>query len=182
MRSDRLLLVTILAAALAGCGKAQARTPAPMPDLNPPSSPSKLVIPVAVTEPTPVEPPVSTPETTPPPPETRPARSGGRGTPPPPTETPPPVQDPQVLRTNANIQELENQTRLQLGSAARDLSRVSRSTLGAEARASYDDVQRFIRSAEAALKVKNYVLARQLADKAALLASLLVKGGVPTAA
>lgn len=182
MRCARLTLVVLLAAGLAGCAKTQARTPAPLPDLDPPSTPSKLVIPVPIPEPTPAEPPAPPPETTTPPPETRPARAGGRGAPPPVTEPPPPVQDPQVLRTNANIRELENQTRLQLGSAARDLSRVSRPRLSAEGRASYDDVQRFIRSAEAALKVRNYVLARQLADKAALLASLLVKGGAPSAA
>jgi hypothetical protein len=180
MRFERLILVAVVAVGVAGCSKAQARTPAPAPALDPPASPSKLVIPVGIPEPPPEEPATPPPVETPPPPVSPPI-TAGRGAPPPTTE-PPPDPDPQVLRTRQNTRELENLTRLRLGSANRDLGQVTRHTLDAEARASYDDVTRFIRSAEAALRAKNYSLAQQLADKAALLANLLVKGGVPTAA
>lgn len=175
----RLALLGLLAAVAAGCGKVEARAPGPAPALLPPAPPSKLVIPSQIPEPAPpvvdpVSDPVAPPTATPPP-----ARANR---PPPGTPPAPPAQDPQVLRTNSNVVELERLTRASLGRAQRDLGAVRRNELGTDARTQYDEVRRFIRSSEEALKVRNYIFAKQLADKAALLASLLVKGGAPSVA
>jgi hypothetical protein len=49
--------------------------------------------------------------------------------------------------------------------------------LSADAREQYDSAQRFVHLAEAKLLEKNFVYADYCADKAATLASLLVKAG-----
>jgi hypothetical protein len=177
----RLLVVGALAAGVAGCNKVQARTPPPAPGLDPPTAPIKLVVPSPLPDPVP-PPPADAPAEPPEP-------AGRLSDPPPPPNratrppTPPAAQtpDPQVLRTTANVAELELITRQRLNSATRDLGAVRRAELGADGQTHFDAVRNFIRAAEAALNVKNYVLARQLADKAALLAGLLVRGRPPTA-
>lgn len=171
----RLALLGVLVAVAAGCGKVQAQVPGPAPALAPPAPPSRLVIPSQIPDPAPVVVDPETPTVTPPP-----ARATNR----PPAGTPPapPASDPLVLRTNSNVAELERQTRTSLSRAQRDLGAMKREELGADGRTQYDEVRRFIRSSEEALKVKNYVFAKQLADKAALLASMLIKGGASSVA
>jgi hypothetical protein len=61
-----------------------------------------------------------------------------------------------------------------------DLGRIDYKRLNQDARAQFDQAKRFLEQAEGALKVKNFVYAEQLADKAASLAALLVKGFIPT--
>jgi hypothetical protein len=68
---------------------------------------------------------------------------------------------------------VEQRARTLLGTAQRDLDRINPAQLTSNARAQYDTAKGFIRQAEDALKVKNVVLARELADKAATLASQL---------
>jgi hypothetical protein len=176
----RLALVGLMGLGLAGCTRLQARTPAPSPALEMPPPPGKLVVPSPIPEPAPPpERPAAADDVETPPaggaPPPRPNRP-----PPPQPQTPPPASDPQVLRTTTDVAALEHQTVVSLGSAKRDLDRVPVGQLSPDVRAQYNDVRRFIRSAEEALKVRNYVLARQLADKAAVLAAALVKGGAPT--
>lgn len=60
-------------------------------------------------------------------------------------------------------------------SARHDLDKINYKALGADAKVQYDAANQYINQAEDALKLKNYVFASQLADKAAVLASLLVK-------
>ena len=61
--------------------------------------------------------------------------------------------------------------------ARADLKRVQRASLSADAKEQFDSAERFARMAEDALRTKNFVYAFYCADKAATLASLLVKAG-----
>jgi hypothetical protein len=70
---------------------------------------------------------------------------------------------------------LEARATADLGRAERDLARVSRQTLKPDARDQYDSAARFIRMAKDALSTRNVVYAAYCADKAATLATLLVK-------
>ena len=67
--------------------------------------------------------------------------------------------------------------RARLKQARDDLKRVQRSLLSADAKEQYDSAERFARMADAAISAKNFVYAGYCADKAATLASLLVKAG-----
>ena len=57
--------------------------------------------------------------------------------------------------------------------ATADLNRIDYRALNAEARVQYDTAKRFISQAQEALRAKNLVFARSLADKAAALAAQL---------
>jgi len=61
--------------------------------------------------------------------------------------------------------------------AQADLKRVQKALLSADAKEQYESAERFVRMAEDALRTKNFVYAFYCADKAATLASLLVKAG-----
>ena len=54
--------------------------------------------------------------------------------------------------------------------AATDLNRIDYRVLNADARTQYDTAKRFIRQADDAIRSKNLVFAKSLADKAAVLA------------
>jgi hypothetical protein len=163
--------ISALALVAAACGKAQARvlTPAPPPaaDLALPEPPPRLLIPVAV------EPPAPPPGEKPVDPPARPP--GSRQTTAPPPTPPPNEPPPPVLRTGVNLAALEARATTDLARAERDLARVSPLALSRDAREQYDSAQRFIRMAKEALETRNVVYAAQCADKAATLASLLVK-------
>ena len=60
-----------------------------------------------------------------------------------------------------------------LGRATRDLARVNTASLGGDGRAQYDTAKRFIIQADDAIKAKNLVFAKSLADKAVALAAQL---------
>ena len=62
----------------------------------------------------------------------------------------------------------------QLSRAQSDLDQVKR-PLGPDAQAQFDAAQGFIRQAREAIKVKNWIYAGQLADRAATMAALLRK-------
>ena len=55
----------------------------------------------------------------------------------------------------------------------RDLSHVDYGALSADAKAQYDTAKRFMVLAEQAIKDRNFVFARTLADKAAVIAAVL---------
>jgi len=139
--------------------------------LDIPAPPARTLIPVIVEVPEP-----------PPPPPAPPARA--RETPvarPAPTQpsaaaAPAPATEPTaVLQTSANVVLMEQRTTQVLASAQKDLDRLRPATLSANARASYDQARGFIKMAQDALKIKNYMYAEQLANKAADVAALLVK-------
>jgi len=158
----------------------QARTPPPVVMLVPPPPP-RVAIPVSlpeqpIIEPEP-EPPATAPTTTPPRarPDTVPARTVEKPAPPPaPAATPETVAP--VLQTTVNVGALEQRASWLLGQAEKDLERVNRGQLAAQARAQFDRAMSFIRNARSALHIKNFNYAEQLAAKAASLARELVKG------
>ena len=57
--------------------------------------------------------------------------------------------------------------------AAKDLSHVDYVALSADAKAQYDTAKRFMVLADQAIKDRNFVFARTLADKAAVIAGVL---------
>ena len=69
--------------------------------------------------------------------------------------------------------ELEKTIRATLGQAGADLARVDVRRLNSDARTQYDTAQRFIAQAEDAVRARNLVFAKSLADKAAALAAQL---------
>ena len=177
--SPRLLVIVVALAALPACTKVKARTPDPEPGLAIPTAPDRMIVPVTLPEP--VEPPPA-PAPSPPAPSrpttARPERStpAQAATPPAvPTAEVAPPQPPPVLQTTSNPAGLEQETRALIGTAQRDLERVPVAQLSVNARSQYDRARGFIRQAEDALRIKNVVLARELADKAASLASQLPK-------
>ena len=171
----------LLAASAAGCVGLQARGPAASPALNTPPAPAPIVLPAIVdTEPPPApEPaPITSPTVTkdPPAPPARPPRPAAPATPPP--ATPPPVEPtapPPTLQTAPDANAAETRTTSTLTTAEQNLDRVVYQRLGADARAQFDNARGLIRMARTYLKLKNYMYAEQLADKAAAVANLLIK-------
>lgn len=171
--------IALIAAAMSsGCFRAEAKTPGPPPALEIPEPPSRLVIPVTF-EPPPTPTPSPTPTPTPRP---TPPVSSGRGTPPPtgtpPVTTPPPSDPPPpppVLQTNTNMAELERQANDRLDRADKDLAKIAGTPLSKNAQAQFDSAKRFAKQARDAINAKNFVYALYCADKAATLASLLLK-------
>jgi len=167
-------IVLAIAVCATGCGpKVQAQVPEPPPPLAVPEPPARVLMPIDPPPPpaTPVETPVVTP----------PVRPAGRGAPPPatappPTTAPPPdTPPPPVLQTGSGLAELEQRAKERLGQAQKDMARLTRSSLGKDAQAQYDSAASFIRLAQNAITVKNFIYAHYCADKAATLAGLLVK-------
>ena len=178
VRPLRLILLVVVAVGCAACSRMQARTPPPVAMLVPPPPP-RVAIPVSlpeqpVVEPEP-EPPAAAP-TTPPRPrtDTAPARTVEKPMPPPAPATP--EAPAPVLQTTVNVGALEQRATWLLGLAEKDLERVNRGQLAAQARAQFDRAMSFIRNARSALQIKNFNYAEQLAAKAASLARELVKG------
>ena len=182
MRAGRLVLLVGLIATVGACAaKAQVRTEAELPLLDPPPPPPRVVVmypeepevaPVApVVEPAvPVRPPArpARPESKPEPnaPVPEPPQDAARAAAPLSlTLTPSPGTEAQ---TAAAIRDL-------LARAARDLSRVNAASLDADGRTQYETARRFLQQAEDALKARNVVFAGKLADKAATMAAVLVR-------
>ena len=179
-------MVGCLAAFASGCAKMQARTEPVMPELVPPPPPPRIVetyadggpavaeaantessgTPARSTAKPPAAPAATTkPETTakPEPPRTEPDKPAAQ----PPTLTLKPAPGSQST-TEASIRSL-------LGNAGRDLSRVNYGSLNQDGKAQYDMAKRFMQQSEDALRSGNLVFAGKLADKAATMASVLVR-------
>lgn len=194
MRPPRYLVLVALALvvpAASGCLHARASTVTGSPPLETPPAPPRLVETADVTPPAPVglieEParqPVARPAPRPSPP--RPAANAGRaeGTEPPKadqadppraTEEPARAVSPPTLQTTpAGAEgEVERAIRVVLARATADLGRVNYRALNADARTQYDTAKRFIEQADDALRKRNLVYARNLADKALGLAAQL---------
>ena len=173
-----LALFALSLAAASACSRAQAKTPMPPPALMTPAPPDRVIVPATMPEA--VEPPavqVPAPQV-----PVRPAQPASRPAPAPAPTTPatsPPAAaaaeptPPPVLQTTSNPGEVEQKARTLLQAAQRDLDLINPTQLSANARAQYDTARAFVRQAENALRVRNVVLARELADKAANVASQL---------
>jgi hypothetical protein len=178
-RPRRLAMIAALAAtigvAAAGCGgRVQARTPGPTPPLAVPDPPSRLVIPVTleIPPPPPAPPDKPAPTASPRPSPTRPAPTPTPSA----TPTPTPAETPTpVLQTTTSLADLEARALERLARAKKDLLRITPATLGRDAKGQFDSAERFIRMAEDAIAGKGFVYAYYCADKAAILAGLLVK-------
>jgi len=109
------------------------------------------------------------PKPEPPKPDQTPPQAGDTK---PPEEPPKPATTLQTIPAGAEV-EVERGIRLQLNRAGADLSHVDYRALNKEARTQYDTAKGLVRQAEDALKMKNLVFARSLADKAAALAAQL---------
>ena len=180
----------------AGCAKAKAAVEPELPPLAAPPPPPRLLPPL-------VGGPIETPEVTPPPPEAgrpptparrRPERAGDNGAtrqeprpadapkadplvdaPRSSEETVPPEQAPILqLAPSAESEATEQAIQQVLTRATRDLGRVDYRALSPDAKAQYDTAKRFMVLADQAIKDKNFVFARTLADKAAVIAGVLV--------
>jgi hypothetical protein len=176
---------------MAGCAKLHAKNTPESPPLDVPAPPPRVV----EAPDTDLPPPVSLPEeparhpstgqrrAAPPPPKpetSKPEAPKTDQTPPPQAGEPPkPVEEPpkapatlQTIPAGAEP-EVERTIRGQLKRAAADLNRVNYQALNADARTQYDSAKGLVRQAEDALRQKNLVFARGLADKAAALAAQL---------
>ena len=183
MRTISSCSIVLLCALALGCTKARAKV---VPDA-----------PLDVPAPPPRD--VETTESEPPPPATlvqeparnAPARQPRPATPPraeQPRSEPPkpdtPVAEPPKIEEPARptpLQtmppaaegEAERSIRASLARANSDLGRVDYRLLNKDARTQYDTAKRFVNQADEALRTKNLVFAKNLADKAATLAAQL---------
>lgn len=173
-RALRTVGVLLVAAAVPACATARAERAEP-PALLVPTPDPVMLIPASL--PSAPEPATVTTETaTEDAPASRPARTPPRpagAAAPEPSVADVPAAAPPVVLTTGNAQELAIRARQDLDTAQQHLSRVVYSQLGRDGRAQYDEVRRFIRLAEEKLETRNYVYANELAERAALLASLL---------
>jgi outer membrane biosynthesis protein TonB len=182
-----LLAVAVLAS---GCAKAHAKTTPDAP-LDVPRPPPREVETTETDAPPPV-PLVQEPaRTLPPRPRPAPPREPQRAEPkpdvpkpePPKTEPPPPdakpadeaPHAPTTLQTTPATAEgeVERGVRATLTRATNELNRIDYRGLNVDARMQYDTAKRFIRQADDAVKSKNLVFAKNLADKAAVIAAQL---------
>jgi hypothetical protein len=171
-----------------GCARTQARTVPELPPLEIPAPPPRTVEPTIVSAPQPGPPLVQAPQPTTPgsllseaPQRTEAAK------PEPPKPATPVVEAPvgaeaqrapqpattlQAIPTQKEG-EVEAAIHAQLGRAAADLNRVHYQALGDDRKVNYEEAKRYIRQAEDALRDKNLLFARTVADKAATLAAQL---------
>ncbi len=93
------------------------------------------------------------------------------------TVTPPKTDEPPRVRTpqTANDEQADRHVRGVMSRAQAALNNVDYQSLSAAARQQYDTAKRFIAQANNALTIRNYVFARNLADKADTLARQLGK-------
>jgi len=180
----------LLALTLAGCSHAHAKSSPQSPPLDVPQAPPHDVERTDAEAPPPLPlpqeparnaparprqtPPREQPRPAEPPPHTEPPKPEPAPTEPPKPEEPPkpPATTLQTMPTNAEG-EAERVIRATLQRATSDLSRVDYRALNSDARNQYDTAKRIMRQADDAVRSKNLVFAKNLADKAAALAAQL---------
>ncbi|HEV8210662.1 MAG TPA: hypothetical protein VGP77_11090 [Vicinamibacterales bacterium] len=179
-----VLLFCLAAVPLAGCTHAQAKSTPDMPPLNMPAPPPRDVEPSDVEVPPPVplvaEPahnPPARPRPTPAP-RTEPKPEPPKPEPPPaepPKPAEEPIRPPTILQTTpAAVEgEVERSIRASLQRASADLNRIDYRALNADARTQYDTAKRWVRQADEAIRAKNLVFAKSIAEKAATIAAQL---------
>ena len=177
----------ILVFLLSGCTRVQARVTPEAPPLDVPAAPARVIETADVEAPAPVpmpdparRPPVLRPESAP---------TGRAARPEPRSEAPRPEATAEVLKAveeaprapattlqttpTGTEGDIERVIRGTLNRASGDLNRVDYRALNADARMQYDTAKRFVQQAEEAVRAKNLVFAKNLADKAATLAAQL---------
>jgi len=186
MKLYPLLLVSVLAS---GCVRTAAKTTPDAPPLDMPAPPPREVEPTETETPQPIplvtEPARNAPPRVRPAPRENPPRAGEPGKPgqapkiEPANETPytggEAPRPPSTLQTTPTTAEgeVERGIRASLSRANLDLNRIDYRLLNADAKTQYDTAKRFIRQADDAMRAKNLVFAKSLADKAAALAAQL---------
>lgn len=172
----------------AACHRAHAKTLPESPPLEMPAAPPREVEPIEVETPQPMPLPQE-PARTPSPrlrppvreqaPRVEPPRTEPPKTEQPPAEPPKPEEEPAkpptLLQTTPPNTEgdLERGIRATLTRAQTDLNRIDAARLNADARVQYETAKSFIRQAEQAVRAKNLLFAKSVADKAAVLAAQL---------
>lgn len=169
-----LAVLTVAVAAGSACASARAEAPVVLQPLEVPPVPARVIVP-EIDEAEPVaEDEAPAPSTRPMPARpaepVKPADKPEAPAPSPPAEAPR-VRTPQT----ANDEQAERQVRSVIGRAQGTLQNVDYRALSPAARQQYDTARRFITQAESALRIRNYVFARNLADKADTLARQLGK-------
>ena len=175
---------------LAACAHASAKTAAESPALEMPAPPEHDVEPIE-TDPltstrVPAEPDDAARRTSNPRPRTPPpVREPAKPEPPKPEtpkpETPPeapkaeePRPAPPLQTAPATVEgEAERTIRATIQRATADLNHIDYRALNVDGRAQYDQAKRLMRQADDAMREKNLVFARSLADKAATIAAQL---------
>ena len=192
MRATRIAFLFVLGAfAASACSRATAKSSADNPPLETPAPPPRDVEPIDTETPAPVPLPqeparnaprlrpapssqqprenrTEPPKVEPPKPEPPPAAPE----PPKPEEAPRPPTTLQTMPTTAEG-EVERSIHATLQRANADLNRVDYRTLNADAKNQYDTAKSIIRQANEAIRAKNLLFAKNLADKAAALAAQL---------
>lgn len=161
---------------VSGCARARAKTLPSGPPLDVPAPPPRIVLPIEA----------DAPPGQPVPPPGEPRRAPARPRPPTPSDTPraaeePPRPAPEPPPTATTLQttptaeqgEVERAIRATMTRASVNLNRINYRALNPDARTQYDTAKRFIEQAEDAIRMKNLPFARNLADKAAVLADQL---------
>jgi len=181
------------ALASGACTHAHAKAAPDVPALDMPAPPDRAVEPIEIeplTSTTTAEPDESTrrtttarPRATPPTrepakPETPKPAEPAKPEPPPPE--PPKTEEPKPappLQTAPAIAEGESERtiRATIVRATTDLNHVDYRALNTDGRSQYDQAKRLMRQAEDAVREKNLVFARSVADKAATIAAQLAK-------
>jgi hypothetical protein len=172
-----------------GCARAKAKTvPDVPPALDVPAPPPRDVETNETEPPQPVPLPTEPARTAPPRPRPappQPAPAQPRQEPPKPETTTPegevpkppeePARPPTTLQTTPAEAEgdVERGIRETIARAANGLNRIDYRILDTNGRSQYDAAKGFIRQADAAIRAKNLVFARSLADKAATIAAQL---------
>jgi hypothetical protein len=180
-----IAIVVLLAAAGTACKTTRAATPVERPNLEVPPAPPRTIEPPPPLESPPAEPvgelPVTTSGT---PTRPRPPRDQGTAKPetkpetqpetPPATPPAPPANPPQLRAPGMASQETAGEIRAILDRANGILfKQIDYRALNKSQRASYDTAKRFAEEGEKELKSANYVLAKELAEKAERLAKEL---------
>ena len=187
MRKVALLVLLLAPGLVSGtaCNTARAATPVERPNLDVPPPPPRVIEPAPPVETPQVEPVSDLPPSTPaggtsrPRPQRDPATAKPEAKPePPPTEPPPPTPppaNPTQLRAPglASGPETAGEIRQILDRANGILKGIDYGKLPKPRQASYDTAKRFADEGEKELKSANYVLAKELAEKAERLAKEL---------
>ena len=183
----RLLLLVVVSVVASGCMRTAAKT-APDAPLDMPAPPPREMEPNDTETPAPVPLVIEPARSTPPRPRpVTPREQPARSEPPkpeppkiePPVEAPKPVEEP--IKSPSTLQttpataegEVERAIRASLQRANADLNRIDYRVLNADAKTQYDTAKRFIRQADEAMKAKNLVFAKTVADKAVVIAAQL---------
>jgi outer membrane biosynthesis protein TonB len=187
--ASALFGVLLLALSVAGCARAKAKTvPTAPPALEMPPPPPRDVETNETEPPPPAVLPQEPARNAPPRPRPAPAQQPRVEPPrqePPKPEVPPEGEQPkpaeeapkppttlQTAPAEAEV-DLERNIRETLTRASNGLNRIDYRILDSNGRSQYDTAKGFIRQADSAIRAKNLVFAKSLADKAATIASQL---------